>query len=125
MQKITPCLWFDDDAEQAARFYASIFKRSKIGRITRYGKEGYAIHGRKAGTVMTVTFRLDGQEFMALNGGPVFTFNEGARLLSIASRNGRWTITGTASPLAGKKECAAGSRTNTACRGRSCRGCWR
>jgi predicted 3-demethylubiquinone-9 3-methyltransferase (glyoxalase superfamily) len=76
VRKITPCLWFDDDAEQAARFYASIFKRSKIGRITRYGKEGYAIHGRKAGTVMTVTFRLDGQAFMALNGGPVFTFNE-------------------------------------------------
>lgn len=81
MQKITPCLWFDDDAEQAARFYASIFKRSKIGRITRYGKEGYAIHGRKAGTVMTVTFRLDGQEFMALNGGPVFTFNEGVSFI--------------------------------------------
>ena len=76
MQKITPCLWFDHDAEQAAKFYTSIFKRSKIVRTTRYGKEGYAIHGRKAGTVMTVTFRLDGQEFMALNGGPVFTFNE-------------------------------------------------
>jgi predicted 3-demethylubiquinone-9 3-methyltransferase (glyoxalase superfamily) len=74
--KITPCLWFDHDAEQAAKFYTSIFKRSKIVRITRYGKEGHAIHGRKAGTVMTVTFRLDGQAFMALNGGPIFTFNE-------------------------------------------------
>ncbi len=76
MQKITPCLWFDDQAEEAANFYTSIFKSSKIGNITRYGKEGYEIHGREAGTVMTVDFEIEGQKFTALNGGPVFKFNE-------------------------------------------------
>ena len=76
MQKITPCLWFDDRAEEAARFYASIFKSSKIGTITRYGEEGFEIHRRPAGSVMTVEFQLEGQDFVALNGGPVFKFNE-------------------------------------------------
>ena len=76
MQKITPCLWFDSNAEEAVKFYASIFKKSKIGKIARYGKEGYEIHGKPAGTVMTIEFELDGQTFTALNGGPVFKFNE-------------------------------------------------
>ena len=76
MEKITPCLWFDNQAEEAASFYVSIFKNAKIGNITRYGKEGYEIHRRPAGTVMTVEFELHGQAFVALNGGPVFTFNE-------------------------------------------------
>jgi predicted 3-demethylubiquinone-9 3-methyltransferase (glyoxalase superfamily) len=76
MQKITPCLWFDNQAEEAANFYISVFKNSKIGNITRYGKEGYEIHGRKAGTVMAVEFEIEGQKFVALNGGPVFKFNE-------------------------------------------------
>ena len=76
VQKITPCLWFDNQAEEAARFYVSIFKNSRIGRITRYGREGYEIHGRPEGTVMTVEFDLDGQPFTALNGGPIFKFNE-------------------------------------------------
>ena len=76
MQKITPCLWFDNQAEEAANFYTSIFKNSKIGNITRYGKEGYEIHGREAGTVMTVDFEIEGQRFTCLNGGPVFKFNE-------------------------------------------------
>ncbi len=75
MQKITPCLWFDDKAEEAVNFYVSVFKNSKIGSITRYGKEGAEVSGRPKGTVMTVTFQLDGQEFMALNGGPQFTFS--------------------------------------------------
>ncbi len=75
-QKITPCLWFDNQAEEAANFYVSIFKNSKIGRIARYGKEGYEIHGRPAGTVMTVEFEVEGQIFTALNGGPIFKFNE-------------------------------------------------
>jgi predicted 3-demethylubiquinone-9 3-methyltransferase (glyoxalase superfamily) len=70
MQKITPFLWFDNQAEEAMNFYASIFKNSKIGDISRYGAEG---PGPK-GTVMTATFQLNGQEFMVLNGGPVFTF---------------------------------------------------
>ena len=76
MQKITPCLWFDDNAEEAVKCYTSIFKKSKIGRIARYGEEGYEIHGKRAGTVMTIEFELNGQTFTALNGGPVFKFNE-------------------------------------------------
>jgi predicted 3-demethylubiquinone-9 3-methyltransferase (glyoxalase superfamily) len=73
MQKITPFLWFDGKAEAAMNFYVSIFKNSKIGRVTRYGEAG---PGAK-GTVMSATFQLDGQEFMALNGGPEFTFSPG------------------------------------------------
>ncbi len=76
MQKITPCLWFDDQAEQAAKFYTGIFRNSKVKKISRYGKEGYEIHHRPEGSVMTVEFELDGQAFTALNGGPVFKFNE-------------------------------------------------
>jgi predicted 3-demethylubiquinone-9 3-methyltransferase (glyoxalase superfamily) len=75
-KKITPCLWFDTQAEEAAKFYASVFKNSKIGKISRYGKEGFEVHGKKAGTVMTVEFELEGQKFLALNGGPHFKFNE-------------------------------------------------
>ena len=75
MKKITPCLWFDNKAEEAAKFYVSLIKNSKMGSITRYGEEGAKASGRPAGTVMTVTFSLNGQEFMALNGGPVFTFS--------------------------------------------------
>jgi predicted 3-demethylubiquinone-9 3-methyltransferase (glyoxalase superfamily) len=75
-QKITPCLWFDSQAEEAAKFYASVFKNSKIGKISHYGKEGFEIHGRTAGTVMTVELEIDGQKFVALNGGPHFRFNE-------------------------------------------------
>ena len=75
-QKITPCLWFDTQAEDAAKFYASVFKSSKVGKISRYGKEGFEIHGKQAGTVMTVEFEVAGQKFLALNGGPQFKFNE-------------------------------------------------
>ena len=76
MQKISPCLWFDDQGEEAAKFYTSIFKDSKMGDVTRYGKEGYEIHGREEGTVMTVEFEIEGQKFLVLNGGPIFKFNE-------------------------------------------------
>jgi len=76
VQKIAPCLWFDGQAEEAAKFYVSIFKNSAIGTVTRYGKEGFEIHGGREGSVLTVTFRLEGQEFMALNGGPHFKFTE-------------------------------------------------
>jgi predicted 3-demethylubiquinone-9 3-methyltransferase (glyoxalase superfamily) len=76
MQKIIPCLWFDDKAEEAAKFYASIFKNSKIGDVSRYGKEGYEFHGKEDGTVMTVDFEIEGQKYVALNGGPIFKFNE-------------------------------------------------
>jgi predicted 3-demethylubiquinone-9 3-methyltransferase (glyoxalase superfamily) len=74
--KITPCLWFDSQAEEAAIFYTSVFKNSKIEKINRYGKEGFEIHGQKEGTVLTVAFQINGQSFTALNGGPVFKFNE-------------------------------------------------
>src|SRR5689334_17924455 len=76
IQKITPCLWFDDQAEDAALFYTSIFQNSKILSITRYGDVGQEVHGRAAGTVMTVAFELEEQLFTALNGGPIFKFNE-------------------------------------------------
>jgi predicted 3-demethylubiquinone-9 3-methyltransferase (glyoxalase superfamily) len=72
MQKITPCLWFDTDGEDAAKFYTSVFPNSRIVDVARYGEAG----PRPAGTVMTVSFELDGQKFVALNGGPEFTFSE-------------------------------------------------
>jgi predicted 3-demethylubiquinone-9 3-methyltransferase (glyoxalase superfamily) len=75
-QPITPCLWFDTQAEEAARFYAGVFKNSRIGTVSRYGEAGHEVHGRPAGSVMTVEFELNGQSFTALNGGPHFKFNE-------------------------------------------------
>jgi predicted 3-demethylubiquinone-9 3-methyltransferase (glyoxalase superfamily) len=75
-QKITPFLWFDDKAEEAAKFYTSIFKNSKVGKITRYDEESAGPTGRPAGSVMTVEFQLEGQDFIALNGGPHFKFTE-------------------------------------------------
>jgi predicted 3-demethylubiquinone-9 3-methyltransferase (glyoxalase superfamily) len=75
-QKITPFLWFDDKAEEAANFYVSLFNNSNVGRVSRYGEEGEDASGRPKGTVMTVEFDLDGQNFVALNGGPHFKFSE-------------------------------------------------
>jgi predicted 3-demethylubiquinone-9 3-methyltransferase (glyoxalase superfamily) len=78
MQKITPFLWFEDQAEEAVKFYTSIFKNSKTGRILRYGEEAAKISstGQPAGSVLTVEFEIEGQKFVALNGGPRFKFNE-------------------------------------------------
>lgn len=76
VQKITPCLWFDDQAEEAAKFYTAIFKNSKITSVARYGEAGREVHGKPPGSVMIVAFDLDGQSFTALNGGPTFKFNE-------------------------------------------------
>ena len=75
-QKITPCLWFDHQAEEAAAFYCSVFKNSKINKTTRYDAESSKAAGRPAGTVMTVEFELEGQQFVAINGGPHFKFTE-------------------------------------------------
>jgi predicted 3-demethylubiquinone-9 3-methyltransferase (glyoxalase superfamily) len=76
-QKITPCLWFDAEAEEAANFYVSIFKNSsRIRSINRYNKAGREVHGKPAGSVMAVEFELEGQKFVALNGGPQFKFDE-------------------------------------------------
>jgi predicted 3-demethylubiquinone-9 3-methyltransferase (glyoxalase superfamily) len=80
INQIAPCLWFDSQAEDAARFYVSIFKDSKIEYINYYGKEGFEIHGKKEGTVLTVVFSVNGQTFTALNGGPIFKFNESISL---------------------------------------------
>ena len=80
IQKITPCLWFDGQAEEAAKFYTGIFKNSKITEVSRYGEAGREAHGQPAGTVMTVAFELEGQAFTALNGGPIFKFTEAVSL---------------------------------------------
>ena len=71
LQKITPCLWFDDQAEEAVAFYTGIFANSKIVNVARYGEAGHEVHGKPAGTVMTIAFELDGQAFTALNGANV------------------------------------------------------
>ena len=80
IQRIAPCLWFDDQAEEAAKYYCSIFSNSRIVTVTRYGKAGYEVHRRPAGSVMVVAFELEGQPFTALNGGPIFKFNEAISL---------------------------------------------
>lgn len=76
LQKITPNLWFDQQGEEAAKFYVSIFENSSIGRVSHFTEEGFEIHKMPAGTVMTIEFTLEGQNFVALNGGPLFKFNE-------------------------------------------------
>ncbi len=80
-QEMAVCLWYDDQAEEAARFYTSIFPDSEIGHVTRYGKEGFEFHGKPEGTAMTVEFRLNGMKFLALNGGPQFTFGEAISIM--------------------------------------------
>lgn len=80
VQRISPCLWFDSEAEDAAKLYVSIFEHSRITRITHYGNEGQELHGRPAGSVLTVAFELDGCPLTALNGGPAFKFNEAISL---------------------------------------------
>ena len=79
-QRISPCLWFADEAEEAARYYTGIFRNSRITSITRYSTAGVEVHGRPPGSVMVVAFELDGQAFTALNGGPIFKFNEAVSL---------------------------------------------
>lgn len=76
MQKITPNLWFDRNAEEAAEYYVSVFPNSKVVRVSRYTDAGFDVHHMPAGTAMVVEFELGGQRFLGLNGGPVFTFNE-------------------------------------------------
>ena len=76
IRSITPCLWFDSEAEEAARFYTSVFPDSRITAVSHYGEAGREVHGREPGSVMTVAFELAGQPFTALNGGPIFKFTE-------------------------------------------------
>jgi predicted 3-demethylubiquinone-9 3-methyltransferase (glyoxalase superfamily) len=88
-QRITPCLWFDNEAEEAARYYTAIFKNSRITQITHYSSAGFEVHHRPAGSVLTVTFELDGLTFTALNGGPApFKMNEALSLqINCATQN--------------------------------------
>lgn len=83
MQKIIPNLWFDSQAEEAANFYVSVFKNSKIGTVARYDKQGAAVAGRPEGSVMTISFTLDGNEFVGINGGPVFTLSEAVSFMIV------------------------------------------
>ena len=125
MQKITPCLWFDTEAEEAAEFYVSLFADAKILDVTHYGEAG----PRPAGTVMTVSFMLEGQEYLALNGGPEFPFTEAVSFsVSCEDQEEVDRLLGRAcSRAAESRASAAGSRTGSACPGRSspprCRGC--
>ena len=75
-QKVSPCLWFDTQAEQAANFYVSVFKNGRIKSVSRYGEAGRDVHGKESGSVMVVDFEIEGQTFTALNGGPHFKFSE-------------------------------------------------
>jgi predicted 3-demethylubiquinone-9 3-methyltransferase (glyoxalase superfamily) len=81
LQRLTTCLWFDNDAEPAAQFYVSVFPDSQMGTVSRYGEAGHEVHGRSAGSVRVVNFQLDGHAMMALNGGPAFRFNEAVSLV--------------------------------------------
>ncbi len=81
IQRITPCLWFDDQAEQATAFYTAVFANSRIINTTRYTKESAQASGRPEGSILTIAFQLDGQDFTALNGGPLFKFNEAMSLV--------------------------------------------
>ena len=81
MQNIGTCLWFDNQAEEAAKYYSTVFKRTKVGRVARYGEAGAKVSGQKAGTVMTVDFELEGLKITGLNGGPMFKFNPAISLM--------------------------------------------
>lgn len=121
MQKITPHLWFDSQAEAAANFYVSIFKGSKIGPMARYGEAGAKISGIEKGSVMTVAFELAGQPFMALNGGPCSDSTKLFRSWSPARPSRRLTIIGKGCPRAvtRRRSSVAGSKTSSDFHGRS------
>ena len=107
-QKISACLWFDDQAEDAAKFYTGIFRNSKIVKIARYGKVGQEIHGRKAGSVMTVDFELDGQRSSHSMAGRSSSSPRQSRFTSSVTPSRSWTTTGTSSPTAARLSAACG-----------------
>ncbi len=118
---IIPCLWFDDQAEEAAAYYVGIFSNARINKTTYFTEVGFEHHGKPAGSVLTVEFELDGQPMSALNGGPLFVFNEAISLQVMCdsqeqATGARWAPVATCA-----HSNAAGSRTSSACRGRSCR----
>ena len=108
VSKINPCLWFDTEAEEAAKFYCSVFKDSRMGRISRYVNEGQEIHGKKAGSVMAVEFEIAGQKFAALNGGPHSSSLRPSRSKCIAKIRKRSTISGRSYPRAARRVLAVG-----------------
>ena len=120
-RKITPFLWFDTQAEEAAIFYTTIFKNSRINQISRYGKAGHDTHGMDAGSVMTVAFEVEGQSFVALNGGPHFKFNEAVSFQITCETQDEIDISGASCRKAARKADAAGSRINSASPGKWCR----
>jgi predicted 3-demethylubiquinone-9 3-methyltransferase (glyoxalase superfamily) len=122
IQRITPFLWFDQDAEAAARFYVSVFDDARILHVARYGKSGAQASGQAEGTVMTVSFELDGQAFLALNGGPVFPLTPAVSFVVNCATSRRSTATGRRWPKAATsaRSSAAGCATASACRGRWC-----
>lgn len=120
-QKITPNLWFDTQAEEAANFYISVFDNSRIVNVTRYTEAG----PRPAGMVMTVEFELAGQRFVGINGGPEFTFTEAVSFQINCETQDEIDYYWSACPRAARKGRVAGSRTGTACPGRSYRPGWR
>ena len=119
-QKITPFLWFDDRAEEAAKLYTSIFKNSRLGEISRYDEETANLSGRPKGSVMTVAFEIEGQEFVALNGGPVFKLNESVSFIVNCDTQEEVDYFGRNYPSGAKKAVVVGSKTNSVCRGKSC-----
>jgi predicted 3-demethylubiquinone-9 3-methyltransferase (glyoxalase superfamily) len=118
--KIVPCLWFDSDAEEAANFYVGIFPDSRITNVTRYAQD---VYDKPKGSVLTVAFELDDQSFTALNGGPVFKFNEAVSLQILCDSQQEVDHYWGGSRPAGTRgrSNAAGSRTAMVCRGRWCR----
>jgi predicted 3-demethylubiquinone-9 3-methyltransferase (glyoxalase superfamily) len=129
MRGFTPCLWFDDKAEDAANFYVSVFsavcgpasagRNSKIVNVTSYGEEGAKVSGRPKGSVMTVLFYLHGQEFLALNGGPVFTFSPAISFIVNCETQEEVDWFWESSPKVGRPTNAAGSQISMACHGKS------
>ena len=119
-QRITPFLWFDDRAEEAARYYVSIFPNSTVVSTTRYDEATARAASRPAGSAMTVAFELDGQGFVALNGGPVFPFTEAVSFAVNCDTQAEIDHFGPGSPPAARRCSAGGSRTSSVCRGRSC-----
>ena len=117
IQKITPFLWFDHQAEEAADFYASIFPNSKIVKVVRYGEAGPG----PAGSAMTVEFQLEGQSFVALNGGPHFKFTEAISFVVNCQTQDEVDVYWEKLSAGGARFNAAGSKTNSACRGKSFR----
>jgi len=119
MLEITPCLWFNNQAEDAVNFYISVFRNSKIVSVTRYGEAGAAASGRPQGTIMTMTFQIEGQPFMALNGGPVFKFTEAISFIVNCKTQKEVDEFWEKLSEAEKKGDAAGLKINTVYHGRS------